>query len=440
MLLQVSRKTTQRLSKNQATNQSGITLIALVVTIVVLLILAGITISLVFSDNGIIKKAQEAVEKTNQAIINEQERMNELADYMESMINSIGEESAPEVPKRWEYDEERNVTNGKVTLKIGDYVDYNCKTGQSITSYAVQNGCIDQTFTTDSYNYGWRVLGVNEKTGELLILSEELIGPTTGGGTYGNRTTYYLQGQSGYVNGVSELDKISAIYGKGKGATGARCIKVEDINKITGYNPNNVGVYDPEQTGLGKKCYTGQINEYGNKVTYTKSSSSQVQYSATNGKNGIESYDQFIYYTGSEWKSLNVGESIQLTSTTYYYYPDTLTTSPTGNVVGIEKNSEAYKMLFTNSSTGANIEEVGKTTFKYYLGSTHMSTDEGRAYYNLFYVGDGRIIENSTLFGSFSWIVGAECPIRPVVSLSPSISLINSNTQKDGCTLWNIED
>ena len=39
--------------------QKGITLISLVVTIVVLLILAGITISTVFSDNGIIKKAQE---------------------------------------------------------------------------------------------------------------------------------------------------------------------------------------------------------------------------------------------------------------------------------------------------------------------------------------------------------------------------------------------
>ena len=51
---------------------SGITLIALVVTIVVLLILAGITISLVFSENGIIAKAKEAAEKTNQAAINEQ--------------------------------------------------------------------------------------------------------------------------------------------------------------------------------------------------------------------------------------------------------------------------------------------------------------------------------------------------------------------------------
>lgn len=65
----------------------GVTLIALVVTIVVLLILAGITISLVFSDNGIIKKAQEAANKTQEAIENEQAQMNELADYMTNMLN-----------------------------------------------------------------------------------------------------------------------------------------------------------------------------------------------------------------------------------------------------------------------------------------------------------------------------------------------------------------
>ena len=68
----------------------GITLIALVVTIVVLLILAGITISLVFSENGIIAKAREAANKTKEAVINEQTQMNEIADYMENMLNEIG--------------------------------------------------------------------------------------------------------------------------------------------------------------------------------------------------------------------------------------------------------------------------------------------------------------------------------------------------------------
>ena len=61
-----------------------------ILNIVVLLILAGITISLVFSDNGIIKKAQEAANKTKEAVINEQTQMNEIADYMENMLNEIG--------------------------------------------------------------------------------------------------------------------------------------------------------------------------------------------------------------------------------------------------------------------------------------------------------------------------------------------------------------
>ncbi len=46
------------------TNENGITLIALVVTIVVLLILAGITITYVMSGDGVFKNAQDAATKT----------------------------------------------------------------------------------------------------------------------------------------------------------------------------------------------------------------------------------------------------------------------------------------------------------------------------------------------------------------------------------------
>ncbi len=95
--------------------ESGITLIALVVTIVVLLILAGITISLVFSENGIIAKAKEAAEKTNQAAINEQEQMNEVAGYLDNMLNEIGgsggESTPPEsiLPSDGSYSEKKGV-------------------------------------------------------------------------------------------------------------------------------------------------------------------------------------------------------------------------------------------------------------------------------------------------------------------------------------------
>ena len=41
--------------------EKGITLIALVVTIVVLLILAGVSVNAIFNENGLIKKAQEGI-------------------------------------------------------------------------------------------------------------------------------------------------------------------------------------------------------------------------------------------------------------------------------------------------------------------------------------------------------------------------------------------
>ena len=45
-------------------SNKGITLIALVVTIVVLLILAGVSISMLTGENGIITQAQNAKERT----------------------------------------------------------------------------------------------------------------------------------------------------------------------------------------------------------------------------------------------------------------------------------------------------------------------------------------------------------------------------------------
>lgn len=48
-------------------NYKGISLVALVITIIVLLILTGITISFTVGSNGILKKAKDAKEQTNMA-------------------------------------------------------------------------------------------------------------------------------------------------------------------------------------------------------------------------------------------------------------------------------------------------------------------------------------------------------------------------------------
>ena len=66
----------------------GITLIALVVTIVVLLILAGVSISMLTGENGIIKQASEAKEKTE---IAEEKEIVELAAVGAASKNNYGE-------------------------------------------------------------------------------------------------------------------------------------------------------------------------------------------------------------------------------------------------------------------------------------------------------------------------------------------------------------
>ena len=71
-------------------NTKGITLIALVVTIIVLIILAGVSINLVFGNLGIVTKAKEAKRMQEQAELNEQIALGELSNEIDKTINGTG--------------------------------------------------------------------------------------------------------------------------------------------------------------------------------------------------------------------------------------------------------------------------------------------------------------------------------------------------------------
>ena len=58
----------------------GITLIALVVTVIVLLVLAGVSISMLTGQNGVLTRAAEAKTKTDEVNVQEKERMEEYDD------------------------------------------------------------------------------------------------------------------------------------------------------------------------------------------------------------------------------------------------------------------------------------------------------------------------------------------------------------------------
>ena len=119
-----------RINKKSArknySNQTGITLIALVVTIVVLLILAGVSLNAIFSENGIIKRAQDAQNKMDQAAENDQKGINELSNWLDSKINgnSGGNTTGGNTTGG---DDNPTTTTTKISTLVGKVVDKNTK-------------------------------------------------------------------------------------------------------------------------------------------------------------------------------------------------------------------------------------------------------------------------------------------------------------------------
>ena len=79
----------------------GITLIALVVTIIVLLILAGISIAMLTGEGGILTNAREARKMTDIADIKEQIRMDILEEQMKNNSGDISKEKLIEILKKY---------------------------------------------------------------------------------------------------------------------------------------------------------------------------------------------------------------------------------------------------------------------------------------------------------------------------------------------------
>ena len=96
--------------------QKGITLIALVVTVIVLIILAGVSISLVLGENGIVNKAKKAKENTELAKTEEETMLNDLAKQIEEGTSG-GTTNPPETIKTIEEAKGGNYFDKATTLE-----------------------------------------------------------------------------------------------------------------------------------------------------------------------------------------------------------------------------------------------------------------------------------------------------------------------------------
>lgn len=119
----------------------------------------------------------------------------------------------------------------KENIVVGDYIDIEFKKASYKTD-ASETGSTSQTLETNE-NVKWKVLNINQSTGEVLIVSE-------GFANYDVR----LAGIEGYMNGPKILNEIcSTLYNSEKLGISARCISLEDLNKALGMNPTASGKY-----------------------------------------------------------------------------------------------------------------------------------------------------------------------------------------------------
>ena len=164
------------------TTEKGITLVALVITIVILIILATITINAAFGEGGLIEKAQQAKNLTEESTISEQEKLNSLMDEYANMMAEDEEITEPEEPVANEVnpdEPEPEKPTAEDTLKAGDYVTYPSAQGDiecrvlydSTSEYGVQlitSACVgndvtlgDSDFTTSMNSYNNAISTLN---------------------------------------------------------------------------------------------------------------------------------------------------------------------------------------------------------------------------------------------------------------------------------------
>ena len=202
----------------KGSNNVGITLIALVVTIVVLLILAGVSLNLVLGNNGIITKAQDAKLMTRAGSAEDEVELWKSDNYIARTSNqaTIDKETMLQglKDKKLVYEEEIDRDNEIITIKKKDgtivkEINYSDSVEVTNVDSSLQQYYVDNV----EYDYG------------IGLKSKETDEPTTFGGAY-----VVYEGETINITSlIEELDGANVIY------DGSIANYLEDIGVIDFY-------------------------------------------------------------------------------------------------------------------------------------------------------------------------------------------------------------
>ena len=251
--------------------QKGITLVALVITIVILIILATVAINFAFGNNGLINRAEDAKKYYANDTAYTEESLSNVESYIDGIIgendgSTPGEKTLVQAFKDGD-------------IEVGDYItDYNQKLKNSSASVSVSEEetghAGTQTYRVDT-STTWRVLGLSEDGTQLMITTGSPIKKVmnSSGTEEWERDPYlYLNSAEGYYNTNDDLttnnilDKICKIYDSTL-ADRTQSMRIEDINTAVGLTldkENNIMYKTADETKTPIQAYQGFFGQ-----TYT---------------------------------------------------------------------------------------------------------------------------------------------------------------------------
>ena len=363
---------------------------ALVVTIVVLLILAGVSINLVLGNNGIIAKAKEAETKSAEASQNDLKGMNALT---EEMNNALGEKPKVDLSK----------------YKIGDYVNYTYDTAENYVLTLATCGSSSNPADGIPQTTGlkWRILNIDEANGTVDLVSEK----TTG-------TTVYFSNILGYNNGPYLMNEIC---------------KAQYSNKSLGVNARSINLLDMEKhlTAAGiaaRNGYTNGVQKYGETKTYTSSTKYPSLYAGQKGAGvNVAEVNASTISQPDITKGNDPYEESKPIATTE---PTTDQTSGIGNPLTV---TQTYYSIPINEPNYGDAYKVLNNSTTYWVASRCVFTESYEANFGLRNADAGT--GGNFMFYSHGNSGNGSYRLRPVVSL---LSSILSET-KDASGAWNLK-
>ena len=321
----------------------GITLIALVITIVVLMILAGVSINTVLGDDGIIKKAKEAAEATKRA--SAEEEMNRLVlEYQLASNDETLESFLQEKVTEGRINGATDNGDGTVTIsKRVDEKDYTITVKKPVApTPSVKVGAI--RVVSDNTGAGSSLGEASTRKGTTLyIMIESIIsGGTT---TVSPQVPYavtengtYKFTVTGTVNGTTYTKEVSVTVNQFKNSI------LEDINiKI------------------------------GDSVNYTYDSAGSYSLSST--YSGYSSNQTIAQTKGLTWKVLNVdkeNDTVDIISTN-----PTISTVSFAYILGYNNGpylmNEICKAQYSNKTLGVEARSINLLDMEKHLTQTGIS-------------------------------------------------------------------